>query len=396
MALKRGLRVLVMLAVVAGAVGGGVAAVNLKKRALAAAPKYGMQATAVRVAVARKGDLRRTKDYLAVVEPIRVADLSARVTATVEKVLCDENQPVKAGDVLIVLDGRQGEEAVAAMRAQVEQAQAELASNRATVDAFAKTVNYREREYQRDKDLAARGVIPNAQAEESADKADEARGKLDAARQKSAAIERQVESLKRRQAELETTLGYHSIHSPFDGVVSRRMVDPGDLAVPGKSLMAVEDRSKVKLSFDVPQQDLPEVREGLETDYPVGGQSRKATLSHLFPSLNAARMLRAEVHLNGSGKDGLVPGAYVPLRVLVGNDRDVTLVPAGCVVESPDGKPHVFLVLGDRLEARPIRVLGVSGDEVAVEGVRADEEVVVSTFLGWAQLASGQKVEASR
>ena len=393
---RRAVRILIVLAAVAAVVGAGLLLVNRKKQMLEAAPKYGMQPTPVRVASARQGDLLATHQYLAIVEPIRVADVSARLTATVEKVLHDENEPVKAGDVLVVLDGRQIEESIAAMKAQVEQAQADLASNEATVVALAKTAAYWDRETQRDRTLAGKGAIPGAQAEGTADKADEARGKLDAAKQKSAAIERLIESLKRKQAELETTLGYCTIRSPFDGLVSRRLVYAGDLAVPGKSLMVVEDRSRLKLGFDVPQQDLAQVREGLEVGYSVAGQDRKATVSHLYPSLDVARMLRAEVYLAGTDMEGLSSGAYVPLRVVLGRTKDVTLVPAASVVESPEGQCHVFVARDGHLEVRPVKVLGSSGDDVAVEGLEAGQEVVLSTFLGWATLSSGQKVEVLR
>lgn len=392
--LNKAIRILIVLIVAAALVFGGVLLVKHKKQALAAAPKYGMQPMPVRVASARLGDLRKTRDYLAVVEPIRVADVSARVTASVEKVLRDENEWVKAGDVLVTLDSRQIEESIAAMKAQVEQTQADLASNQATVDSLERTVAYWDREAQRDRALADKGAIPGAQAEGTVDKASEARGRLDAARQKSAAIGRSIESLQRRQAELETTLDYCTIRSPFDGVVSHRRVDPGDLAVPGKSLMVVEDRSQLRLGFDVPQQDLPEVREGLVVEYSAAQQSREAKLSHLFPSLNTARMLRAEVYLSGRGVDGLSSGAYVPLRVVLGNAKDVTLVPGTALIESPDGHAHVFVVRDGHLEARSVNVLGSSGDDVAVDGIQAGEQVVLSTFLGWAQLASGQMVEA--
>ncbi len=391
---KRAIRILIVLVVVTALVLGGMSLVKHKKQELAAAPKYGMQPTPVRVAAARRGDLRETRDYLAVVEPIQVADVSARLTATVEKVLHDENEQVKAGEALVILDARQIEESIAAAKAQVEQAQADFASNEATVNSLAKTVAYWEREAQRDKTLADKGAIPGAQAEGTVDKADGARGRLDAARQKSAAIERLIESLQRKHAELETTLGYCTIRSPFDGIVSHRRVDPGDLAVPGKSLMVVEDRSQLRLGFDVPQQDLPEVHEGLAVEYSAAQENREVRLSHLFPSLNAGRMLRAEVYLKGCETDGLSPGAYVPLRVVLGTSKDVTLVPDTAVVESPDGQAHVFVVRDHHLEARSVNILGSSADEVAVDGVQAGEQVVLSTFLGWAQLASGQAVEA--
>lgn len=390
----RAVRLAVVLGVIAALAAGGVLLIRHKRQALAAAPKYGSQPVPVRVATARRGDLQQTRGYLAVVEPIRVADVSARVTATVEKVLHDENEPVKAGDVLVVLDGRQIEDSMAAAKALVEQAQADLASNQATVESLTGTYAYWERELRRDQELADKGAIPGSAAEGTADKANEARGKLAAARQKSAAIERQIEALRRKVAELETTLGYCTIRSPFDGLVSRRMVDPGDMAVPGKTLMTIEDRSAVKLCFDVPQQDLPQVREGLPVRFAVAGKERTATLSHMFPTLSAARMLRAEVYLNGPAAEGLYCGAYMTLRVLLDSRKDVILIPLLSVVESPGRKPSVFIVNGEHLNSRQVDILGAEGDDVAVHGLNDGDQVVLSTFLGWAQLSSGLKVEA--
>lgn len=399
MKVKKGIRIVIVLAVVGLIVAGGFLLVRHKKQALAAAPMYGTRAVPVRVATARQGNLQQAREYLAMVEPIRVAEISARLTATVEKVLYDENETVTgdpSGDVLVVLDGKQIRDSIAAAKAQVEQAQADLASNQATVESLGKTDVYWQRESQRDKELAEKGAIPGAQAEGTADKANEAKGKLGAARQKSAAIQRQIEALQRKQAELETTLGYCTIRSPFDGLVSHRMVDPGDMAAPGKSLMVVEDRSQLKFSFDVPQQDLPQVRQGLPVEFVVADKKRAATVSHMFPSLNAARMLRAEVYLEGADVEGLSSGAYVPLRVILGNRKDVTLVPAASIVEAPDRKPYVFVVKDGHLEVRPVNILGASDGDVAVEGVRVGDQAVLSTFLGWAQLSSGLKVEAMK
>lgn len=390
---RRSIRILITSVAVAVIAGGAVAAVKHKKQMLAQAPRYGMQPTPVRVASARLGDLQETKDYLAVVEPFRSANVSARLTATVDKVLHDENEAVQTGDILVVLDGRQIEESVAAMKAQIAQVQADAASNQATVKSLAKSAAYWERETERDQALVERGAIPGAQAEGTADRLNDVRGKLEAARQKSLAIEQLIEALKCKQAELEAQLSYCTIRSPFDGLISQRLVDPGDLAVPGKTLMVVEDRSRLKLCFDVPQQDLSQVREGLDLVYATAARERTAALSHLFPSFNAARMLCAEAYLDGANMDGLSSGAYVPLRVVLGNSENAVLVPVAALVESPDRNPHVFVVQDGRLVVRPVNILGSSGDELAVEGVQAGEQVVLSTFLGWAQLASDQMVE---
>jgi len=393
---KRILRVLLVLAVLAG-LGIGARALVLRKRAqLARAPRFATRPMTVRVAAARLGDLTETIGYLAVVEPIREAVISPRLTATVLKVLHDEGDRVKAGEVLVELDCKEIEDDIASVEAQIAQAQADLAANEATIKSLEDSVAYWRREAQRDRTLAARGTIPKAEAEATAEKANEFEGRLAAARKKSQSIRHLIESLKKRKEQLKTKLGYCTLRSPYSGVVRWRKVDPGDLAAPGTSLMVVADRTALKLAFDVPQQDLARVREGLPVVYEVNGRRREATLTHMFPSLNAARMVRSEVVLRGEAMRGLSCGQYVPVSVVVSRRKGVVLIPASALIEGPQGGEHVFVVETGQLEPRAVKVLGSNGDEVAVEGVKPGEQVVTNTFLGWARLAGGKKVEVIR
>ncbi|RKY23266.1 MAG: hypothetical protein DRP62_06265, partial [Planctomycetota bacterium] len=286
---------------------------------------------------------------------------------------------VKVGDVLIELDGRE-------IKNDIAQTQSELEANRATVTSLEKSVAYWNREAQRDKTLADKGDIPGAAAEATADKASEFKGKLDAAKHKSAALEHLIDSF-------ETKLSYCTIKSPYNGLVTQRFVDPGDLATPGKKLLVVEDRSRLKLAFDIPQQDLSKVKEGLCVEFSVTDDLRKANLSHLFPSLNKARMLRAEVSLSDKQTVGLSCGQYIPISVVLNVLKDVVLVPASSLVECPKHFQHVFVIKDGQLSQYKVKVLASAGDTVAVDGVDPNEQVVTNTFLGWTTLSAGKKVE---
>jgi len=156
--------------------------------------------------------------------------------------------------------------------------------------------------------------------------------------------------------------------------------------------LMVEDRSSYKLSFDVPQQDLQTMREGLDLRFTVDGRENQAKLTHLYPSLDTDRMMRAECVLQPGQARGVLCGSYVPVSVVVRQIKDAVLIPAGCLVESPAGEPHVFVVRDKKLAHPAVKVLGRSGDRVAVDGIEAGEQVVTSTFLGWSNLAGGMKV----
>ena len=391
--LKKTLRIVLILLIAAATILAATALINNKKKKLAQAPKYGLGPTPVRVMNARRGSLSTKINYLSVVEPIQIANISARLTATVDTLHCDEGSVVKAGDVLIVLDGREIQSDIASVQADIAKAQSEMAANQATVISLENSVAYWNREAERDKILADKGSIPGAQAEATNDKASEFKGKVDAAKHKSEALQHLISSLENKKAQLETRLSYCTIESPYDGVITQRLVDPGDLASPGKNLLVVEDRSQLKFTFDIPQQDLSKVHEGLAVQFSVNGKAHETKLSHMYPSLNRARMLRAEVFLSDNQIDGLTSGQYLTVSVVLNEIHDAIVLPASCIVESPERSQYVFVVKDGMLTHHKVNVLASTEDEVAVAGIEPDDQVVINTFLGWTTLSEGKKVE---
>ncbi len=393
---SRKFRIIMTIIVIVALIAGAGALIKKKKAKLATAPKYGLSPTLVHVATAKNGNLDIQLSYLSVVEPFNTANVSSRVAASVVTVAVDEGDMVKAGDILLNLDAKDIYENIASLSAQVKQAEAELAANQATVAALEKSASYWKREAKRDTALAKDGAIPEAQAEGTVNKADEITGQYDAARRKSTALSETIRSIKRKKAQLQAQLDYYKLRSPFDGVVTSRLVDPGDLASPGRPLITVEDRSRLMLAFDVPQQDLDRMHEGLPVVFTVSGKSLQKKISRLYPALTASRMARAEAYIDGSDMAGLTSGAYVPVTVRLAQLTNVTLLPAECLVFNQGKKPYAYLVKNGHIEVRPVTVLGDNGTVTAIQGVKAGEQAVVNTFLGWANLAQGMPVEVAK
>lgn len=394
--MKKILRLFLILLVAAGILAGGVALVKRKEGALQNAPKYGTRPIPVKVATAKKGTLQIKRPYLAVVEPVQAASLSARVTARIEKILCDEGDRVTKGQALIVLDEREIRKNIASAAAQVRQAEADLSSNEATTTALKNSAEYWQREAERDRVLSEKGHIPGSQAEAAVDKAGLFQGQYKAARDKSESLRQRIRSLQSVKEELETQLSYYTLVSPYDGMIRERLVDPGDMAAPGKRLLVVENRNAVKLALDIPQSDLLGIKEGQPVLFRVDHETRKAVVTHIFPSLNAARMLRVEVDLSDNLAAGLSIGQYLTVSVVTREIEDATLIPRTCLIEGPEQETYVFLLKGDRLTPRAVKVLAASGDAFAVTGMAPGEEAVTSTFLGWARLSAENRVEVHR
>lgn len=393
--MKKLLRIVIILLIVAALIGAGYYLVRRGRKQLAEVPEYSLEPRPVTVAEAKKGTLTVTRDYLAVVEAARKVDLAPRVTAPVGEINVDEGDRVEQGDVLLKLDAEEVRHRLDSLASNIQQAKAERAAQKATIVSLESSAAYWRKEKQRDARLAEQDAIPDAQAEKTADRATEVKANLQAARANLRSVRHRITSLRQQKKELQTKLGYYTLESPTDGVLARRLVDPGDLASRGKPVLRIETRDALKLTFDVPQQDLPEVKEGLTISYSAGGQQRTIPLTLVYPSLNEARMMRAEAWISQEKqKAGLTPGAYVPVSVVLERTKGATLVPRSSVIESPQDGDYVFAVRDGRLEARPVDVLGHTDDRAAVSGVDPGTTVVRNTYLGWARLASGEKVEA--
>ncbi|HEY8902362.1 MAG TPA: HlyD family secretion protein [Chthoniobacterales bacterium] len=182
-----------------------------------------------------------------------VHPVSSRVTGTVEKVCVDDNQRVRTGDVLALLDPRDYEAAAERARASVAQAEAQLGSRQAAAaqaqaqinEATAQLVKARL-DYERIRELLVKKVESKANFDASAatlataqgqEKAAEANFALAQADMKVAQANLAASEANEKEAAL--NLSYCAIHSPVNGKVSNKTVEEGQRVQPGQELLAV-------------------------------------------------------------------------------------------------------------------------------------------------------------
>ena len=179
------------------------------------------------VVEAREIDLAYTAE--AVVEAVRQSTVSAQIAGRIVELRFDVGDAVKKGEVIVRIDERAANQAVAASTAQVQEAQASLANARA--------------QFERSKQLAAQKFISAAGLEKA-----EADYKAAQAR---------VSSLIAGAGQASTERSFATIVAPYSGVVSARHVEVGEMAVPGKPLMTGFDPSSLRVVANLPQAQLP-------------------------------------------------------------------------------------------------------------------------------------------
>lgn len=376
------------LLVLAGIVAAGAGLVAARRAQADAAPAPTARPTPVRTVQARAGRLVESRSYLGRVLAWEHADLATPLSGTVQEITVREGDEVSPGQVLVRIDAAEVAAAVAAVQAQLREAEARRNAQAAVADAAARTAEFWAKEAERDLALVQAGAIPQSAADATLERRAEAEGRLEAAKETLRALEASIETLQQRRQELEARLRYTRLTAPFRGLVSRRVADPGDLAAPGQVLLSVENRSRVRIAFDIPQEEQDLVAPGTPVRLP--DQDLELQVDRLYPSLNPDRTKTAEVYAAPASVPP--PGSFVNVEVDLQAHEGI-LVPEGALLQAPDGSWVVFTVQDDRAQARPVQLLGVREGTAAVAGVAAGEALIVSTYLGWNRLHDGETVE---
>ena len=179
---------------------------------------------------------------------------------------------------------------------------------------------------------------------------------------------------------------HETVQAPFDGVVSRRHVDPGDSATPGVPVFQVADLSEIWVTALIEDIDVGKVRVGHDVEIVLPaylGETLPGVIERIAATATprtaagiGGQVVRTRIRLT-EGIGPLRPGMEVDVSTEAVIAWDVLLIPAEAVIEDQTGR-WVMVVVGDRLERRDV-TLGAT-NYVSAEitgGLDRDDLVVV-------------------
>jgi len=178
-------------------------------------------------------------------------------------------------------------------------------------------------------------------------------------------------------AEARAMMGYVEILAPFDGVVTRKWVDVGDQAAPGKPLVDIEDPSKLQLEADVPEAIASRIRPDARMTIRVGQSpgDLSGTVAEIAPNADpTSRTVRVKLDVPASA--GLMSGEFARLIVPVGENTSMR-VPISAVVQR--GQMEIlFAVENQHARLRLVKTGRRVNDETEIlSGLDSGDSVVV-------------------
>ena len=210
----------------------------------------------------------------------------------------------------------------------------------------------------------------------------QSRAALDQARSDVVAAAAAIEVAKEDVRRVEAMLGYTKIEAPFDGIVTHRNVDTGQLTRPGSDadpLFVVARSDIVTITVDVPEMFAVAVEPGNRATIALQamkGRTVEGTVTRTSWSLDPrTRTLRVEIDIPNPGGT-LRPGLYAYATVIAEEHKDVLTVPATALVQEKD-KAYCVVVVAGKAVRRPIAVGLSDGTKTeVVSGLDGSEKVV--------------------
>lgn len=284
-------------------------------------------------AAASRGDIELSASATGTLEPRRVVTIGSELSGLVTDVLVDENDQVKAGQVLARIDTTSLENQLAQAKASLMVARASIKRAQATLDE----AKIREKLTLQlvEKQAAAKSSIDETRAARLRAQAD-----LESARATLAQNRANVSSIEDELAKAE-------IRAPIDGVVLSRSVEPGNTVASSlqapELFVVAEDLGKMELQVLISEADISLVKDGQAAEFTVDAWPKKKFVASVesvsLSPTNSANVVTYMTVLEVDNSEHLLrPGMTAATTIKTGKLESVLRIPNAALWFKPSEK----------------------------------------------------------
>lgn len=309
------------------------AVVNAKRRDadMPVAKQYGIVVSTIKP---KLEEVILTLPYLAQTENDKDVKLSSKVTARVNFIKASGSK-VKKGEVIARLDNTSIQTNAVSLNSQIKATQIALKNLEAT--------------HKRTKELLAiKGAsIEQFQTEES---------NLEA-------IKAKLESLYQNKIDINNTLTYATITSPVDGIISKTLVNKGDMCFPGHPVATISASNGFYLLLRIPT---------ALNIYGISFNGKEYSVVDLNSTFNSLKEYKVYVDTKG-----FITGDRIEINVLVFKGKSIEL-PFDAILNR-EGKSFVLAKVNDKVEPIAVNILQTGEEGIAISNLDiAGKEIIVA------------------
>jgi multidrug efflux pump subunit AcrA (membrane-fusion protein) len=332
------------------------------------------------------------------IAPSAQVTIYSKVQGWVGKINVREGDLVKTGQVLVTLDNREAEAAVAQAQASLEAARARLKQVKATAEETVQSqiqqakanLELADADLKRAQELHAKNFIARQQLDESRTKYNVAKANYDLAlnsiRQRTwendiALAEAQVNQAKATLELNKAQLANLIILSPMNGGITKRFVDPGTMVKDTTPILTLMDLTEMKMVVNVIEKEFIHLQKGQAVKITVTAFPDRVftgRIQIITPALELqSRTAEIQISIPNPGFV-LKPGMFGRAEVLLRSNPQAVLVPIQSLVNE-SGTDFVYVLREEKVSRRPIRKGAVRDTVVEIlQGLTPGEQVVTA------------------
>ncbi|MBE7704666.1 MAG: efflux RND transporter periplasmic adaptor subunit [Cyanobacteria bacterium SIG29] len=319
------------------------------------------------------------------IEPINTVSIGSQVSGRIEQIFVDYNSQVEKGQQLAQID-------VSLFQAQLQQAEANINNAQATLARNKALLDYDTKTYHRYKNLYDRNLVSknDLDSAESAYKSDLAQV---------AAAKAQIMQAQANYATASANMGYTKIVSPVKGTVISKEVEVGQTVAASFQtptlFMVAEDLTKMRIETSVSEADIGKVKEGQEVEYTLDGYPDSifkgvVTQVRLSPTTESNVVTYTVVIEVENNEGKLLPGMTANVSIITGKKENILTVPNVALKFTIADNKQKYDKKGIWIEkkGKPTRInieTGVSNDnytEIISDEIKAGDIVYVRNLNG--------------
>ena len=370
----------------------------------------GREEAAKRVSVERvqEQSVQRAVEVVGTLTAVDEVTVSSEADGLVAKILHDLGDRVHAGDALVELDREKAEYNLAQQKAALQRALAQYgAPDPQHLPDIEKTPDVQKAQadlvqakqaFERANELYKRQLVPKQTLDDAQAALQSKQASYDSSLQNAKNLQANIAAADAAAKLADRQLRDTYIRAPFDGYISKRFVNLGQL-VKGSAaspipVMGLVRLDPLKVTGEIPEKFVPWIGLDQAVELHVDAYPEKAIggkMSRISPAVNTATRAFGFEALVPNGDALLKPGTFARVRIQTDKTDKILTLPYAAL-QYRYGVNRVFVVNGDRLAAKELRVGERLGDRIEiVSGVNAGE-VVANNDVD--RLNDGMKVKA--
>ena len=315
-------------------------------------------------------------------------DLVGRLSA----VLVDEGTRVTLGQELARLETDQAQADLRSAQTNVTAARTSLQRLAAEEEHARALLGAAEREAARTQALIDSGAIPSQQRDDATDRLRLARADLDRVLAQRSEATRGIDVAAGGAEQRRVAMVRATLLAPFDGLVTRRVREPGDTVTTGSTVLRMVDTDRVYVSAAIDETVLPQLAVDLPSaiSFPGGGAPVTGKVTRIsWEADRQTHELVVEVTPDRFDRRVAI-GQRADVRIQLGKREHALRVPIA-MLHHDDAGPYVYADRGGKIAIVRPR-LGLTGDGyVEVQGGLAEGDAVMAASRSNAALAAGRR-----